>query len=282
MDAPPEHEAIDAFVRTARRFLDIGLNVPEVLAIDEAQGFVLMTDLGRTTYLDRLREDTVERLYRDALGALAVLQAGTSTDPGFFPPYDRALLLSEMELFRAWYVRRHLERTLSAAEQATVSAAFALLCDSALEQPMVWVHRDYHSRNLMLVARNNPGILDFQDAVTGPVTYDLVSLLRDCYIKWPPERVRGWVRGYRSLALQHGLPVGDDDARFMRWFDLMGVQRHIKVLGIFARLWHRDGKPAYLGDLPRVWEYLVQVCRDYPELHALRSLLMDLPPPCTR
>jgi aminoglycoside/choline kinase family phosphotransferase len=180
-----------------------------------------------------------------------------------------------MDIFHEWYLGRHLGLKLAAGQQAALDETFTLLARAALSQPRVWVHRDYHSRNLMVTARNNPGILDFQDAVLGPVTYDLVSLLRDCYIAWPRERVEDWVKGYHELALQSGIPVGDDDNWFLRWFDLMGVQRHLKATGIFARLNHRDGKPGYLSDIPRTLGYVQQVSARYPELQPLNALLRE-------
>ncbi len=279
MDAPPEKEDVRAYLHTARRFLDIGLNVPEIVSTDVQHGFLLLSDLGSITYLESLAPDTVERLYGDALGALIVLQTGTFTDPEGFPPYDDAALTQEMELFRQWYVAYHLQRTLSTDEHRIVDHAFSMLCENAKAQAQVWVHRDYHSRNLMVTPSNNPGILDFQDAVVGPITYDLVSLLRDCYVRWPQERVNDWALGYYHLALQSGLPVGDDERRFLRDFDWMGVQRHLKVLGIFSRLYYRDGKSSFLGDLPTVHRYLVDVCAAYPELGSLRSLLLRCAPP---
>ena len=283
MDAPPESEDIGPYIRTAQRFAQIGLNVPQVMAVERSQGFILLTDLGRTTYLQCLHEDNVEHLYGDALAALNVLQTATVTDPHCFPAYDRTLLRSEMELFPEWYARRHLGSPLDRKQQQIIDDTFDRLCASAQEQPQVWVHRDYHSRNLMHTVHNNPGILDFQDAVTGPITYDLVSLLRDCYIAWPQQRVRDWALGYQTLAIQSGLTVNDDPEQFMRWFDLMGVQRHIKVLGIFARLYHRDGKSNYLADLPLVWQYLMTVCRQHEDLLPFSRLLQKLPPrSCTQ
>ena len=281
MDAPPEFEDIEPFIKAAQCLLEIGLNVPEIIAVDRNQGFVLLTDLGTMTYLDYLNEDNVDRLYGDALGALVVLQTGTLKDPDYFPAYDRGLLLSEMALFPEWYVRRHINQSLDYKQRALIEDTFDLLCDSALEQPKVWVHRDFHSRNLMPTQHNNPGILDFQDAVTGPITYDLVSLLRDCYIKWPKQRVYEWALGYQTLATQSGLPLNVDEEQFIKWFDYMGVQRHIKVLGIFARLYYRDGKPDYLRDLPLVWEYLVTTCENYGDLYPFRELLINMrPDPC--
>jgi aminoglycoside/choline kinase family phosphotransferase len=270
MDAPPDKEDSRPFVAVAKLLFDAGLNVPEVLDQDLDQGYLLLGDLGSTLYLDELGDDSVERLYGDALGALAAIQA---CDPGSgaLPDYDRTLLMNEMGLFRDWLVGTHLGITLNAAQADLLDAAYNLLADNALAQPQVLVHRDYHSRNLMVTARNNPGILDFQDAVIGPVTYDLVSLLRDCYIAWPRNRVEDWALGYQKLALQSGIlrEEHEDPRQFLRWFDLMGVQRHLKAAGIFARLNHRDGKTAYLDDIPRTLGYVVEVSGRYPELAGL-------------
>ena len=278
MDAPPDKGDMHSYVAIARRFHALGLNVPEVLEENHDLGFFLITDLGDQLYLRHLSDRTVERLYGDAMGALVVLQAGsfTQTTGKFLPDYDETLLRREMEIFREWYLGRHLGLKLAAGQQTALDEMFTLLARAALSQPRVWVHRDYHSRNLMVTDRNNPGILDFQDAVRGPVTYDLVSLLRDCYIAWPRERVEDWVKGYHELALQSGIPAGEDDAQFLRWFDLMGVQRHLKATGIFARLNHRDGKPGYLSDIPRTLGYVQEVSARYPELQPLNALLREL------
>jgi aminoglycoside/choline kinase family phosphotransferase len=274
MDAPPDKEDSKPFVRLSRLFSDLGLNVPEVIDENTGQGFLLLSDLGSTLYLEALNEDTVERLYGDALGALATLQACVP-DNAALPPYDRALLLQEMELSREWLLGRHLGMSPDAAQTALVDAAFRLLAENALAQPQVCVHRDYHSRNLMLSTVNNPGILDFQDAVIGPVTYDLVSLLRDCYIDWPRARVEEWALGYQDLALQSGIlrPEHEDPRQFLRWFDLMGMQRHLKAAGIFARLKHRDGKAGYLQDIPRTLGYVVEVAGRYAELAAFGEFI---------
>ena len=273
MDAPPGQEDTRPFVAIARRLREIGLNVPEVLADDPGRGFLLLSDLGTQQYLAALDEGSVGRLYGDALGALVTLQA-CGPGAGELPPYDEALLLREMELFRDWYLGRHLGLTLGAAEQQVLDNAFRLLAATALAQPQVAVHRDYHSRNLM-VAPHNPGILDFQDAVFGPVTYDLVSLLRDCYIAWPQALVEAWALGYQHLAFDSGILRERDEERFLRWFDLMGVQRHLKAIGIFARLNHRDGKAGYLKDIPRTLAYLQTVAGRYRELHDLTLLLQE-------
>jgi len=278
MDAPPDKGDMHSYVAIARRFHALGLNVPEVLEENHELGFFLITDLGDQLYLRHLSDRTVERLYGDAMGALVVLQAGSFTQAAgkFLPDYDETLLQREMEIFREWYLGRHLGLKLAAGQQTALDETFTLLARAALSQPRVWVHRDYHSRNLMVTRLNNPGILDFQDAVLGPVTYDLVSLLRDCYISWPRERVEDWVKGYHELALQSGIPAGEDDAGFLRWFDLMGVQRHLKATGIFARLNHRDGKPGYLADIPRTLGYVHEVSARYPELQPLNALLREL------
>ena len=240
------------------------------------EGFLLLSDLGDRLYLPELTAGSVERLYGDAMGALLTLQAcGPATDE--LPPYDEALLREEMERFRHWYLERHLGVHMDAEQQAVLDGAFALLVASALEQPRVCVHRDYHSRNL-LVHTHNPGILDFQDAVIGPVTYDLVSLLRDCYIAWPQEQVYDWVRGYHAGLYRQIVIAEEDEARFQRWFDLMGVQRHLKAAGIFARLNIRDGKPGYLQDIPRTLGYVMAVSRRYPELREFHDLLARLTP----
>ncbi len=273
MDAPPEREDSHPFVTLARRLRAIGLHVPEIYAEALDRGFLLLSDLGTRQYLDELNPESVERLYGDALGALAALQA-CGPQAGELPPYDRALLAREMALFRDWLLVRHLGLTLSEAEEQMLERLFERLIENALEQPQVAVHRDYHSRNLM-VNRHNPGILDFQDAVWGPVTYDLVSLLRDAYIAWPRAQVEGWVVGYHDLALDHGILQAPAEAQFLRWFDLMGLQRHLKVAGIFARLNHRDGKAGYLKDIPRTVGYLQEVAADYGEMAPLAEFIAE-------
>ena len=276
MDAPPDKEDTRPFVSIARRLHEIGLHVPEILAEDEKQGFLLLSDLGSRQYLPELNAGSVERLYGDAMGALITLQVCGPRE-GELPPYDHALLMREMELFREWYLGRHMNVTLMDSEQRMLNETFELLAQSALEQPRAAVHRDYHSRNLM-ICDHNPGILDFQDAVIGPVTYDLVSLLRDCYIAWPREQVESWVLGFHDLALDSGIIPHRNEEQFMRWFDWMGVQRHLKATGIFARLNHRDGKPGYLKDIPRTLGYVRSVARDYPELRRFADFLEDRVP----
>lgn len=271
MDAPPGQEDTARFVRLAGLFRDIGLNAPKVHARESEQGFLLLDDLGTRLYLDVLDADNADRLYGDALGALAVIQACGPLEG--LPEYDEPLLRRELEIFGEWLIGRHLGLVLSTQQQAGIARAFDVLVRSALDQPRVCVHRDYHSRNLMVTEPPSPGILDFQDAVVGPVTYDLVSLLRDCYIAWPTEQVQSWAWGYFQLAVQSGILRPEDETRFQRWFDLMGAQRHLKAAGIFARLKERDGKAGYLADIPRTLGYLLEIAPAYPELDALAELI---------
>jgi N-acetylmuramate 1-kinase len=282
MDAPPEKESLDAWLDVDARLRKAGLHAPEIFAADHERGFVLMEDLGARTYLPELRPDSVEALYADALDALLRMQR--SVEVSGLPEYDSERLTLEMELLPEWFLQRHLGYTISKNERDIIDAAFRFLVDAADEQPRAFVHRDFHSRNLMIVEPAsaaehsdilpNPAIIDFQDAVIGPVTYDLVSLLRDCYIEWDAEHVEGWIDSYR-LRLQAAHLIGTEvsAARFSRWFDLMGLQRHIKVLGIFCRLWYRDGKRQYLGDLPLCWRYAITVAQRYPELVEFAGLL---------
>jgi N-acetylmuramate 1-kinase len=273
MDAPPDKEDIAPFVKVARMLAGMGVNVPIVLARDEPRGFLLLSDLGTRQYLDELDARQVDRLYADALAALVTMQTADDAAARTLPRYDRALLLREMQLFPEWFLGRHLGATLDDAERAMLARLFDALAQAALEQPAAFVHRDYHSRNLLLNERDNPGIIDFQDAVYGAVTYDAVSLLKDCYIAWPTTRVRGWLADYRRQLLRKGFELPGDDAQFIRWFDLMGLQRHIKVLGIFARLYYRDGKPGYLKDLPRTLDYVRAAAADYPETAEFAAFL---------
>ena len=276
MDAPPDKEDVEPYLRVAGMLEAVGVNAPRVIARNAADGFLLLTDLGATTYLDALADaGRAGPLYRDAIAALVRIQAGGRDHVVALPPYDERLLRTEMRLFPDWLLARHLAIELDAAVSATLASAADLLVASALAQPQVFVHRDYHSRNLMVVEGANPGILDFQDAMHGPLTYDLVSLLRDCYVAWPQERVLAWARDFRRLAASAGLETGADDAQFLRWLDLMGVQRHLKAAGIFARLWHRDGKPGYLADIPRTLGYVVEACERHDDLAALGELVRE-------
>ena len=275
MDAPPEHEDCRPFIHVAQLFGQAGANVPQVLAQDLQQGFLLLSDLGSTTYLAAMKQDeaVADPLYRSAAAELVKIQLASR--PGELPEYDQALLLREMQLFPDWYVSKHLRTELSASQAESLNTVFSQLLRNNLAQPKVYVHRDYHSRNLM-VTDSEPGVLDFQDAVYGPVTYDLVSLLKDAYISWDEERVLDWLIRYWEQARKASLPVSGDFAEFYRDFEWMGAQRHIKVLGIFARLYHRDGKDGYLKDMPLVMTYLRKACERYGELHPLLKLLDEL------
>ena len=278
MDAPPGKEDMRPYIKIANMLVEVGVNAPRILHSNFEQGFLLNSDLGSRTYLNELAQpDNVDALYHDALEALIAIQARSAANATQLPPYDSTLLQREMTLFPEWFCARHLGLQLDAKVVSDLQGVFDALVAEALKQPRVFVHRDYHSRNLMVTDGDrqgaNPGVLDFQDAVNGPITYDLVSLLRDCYIAWPIERVHGWVAHFRDKARLAGVAVGDDEQEFLRWFDWMGVQRHLKAIGIFARLWHRDGKPGYLKDIPRTLDYVREVAGRYPELAALRKLI---------
>ena len=273
MDAPPDKESCEPFMRVAGLFSQAGVNVPAIHAHDLSQGFLLLSDLGDTTYLSALDERSAGALYGHALDALVRIQAASR--PGALPDYDRELLERELRLFPEWYVARQLRRELSTPRAAELEAAFSAILANNLAQPRVFVHRDYHSRNLM-VCEPCPGILDFQDAVYGPITYDLVSLLRDAYISWKEEQVIDWAVRYWEKARAAKLPVPTDFADFYRDFEWMGAQRQLKVLGIFARLSLRDGKHGYLKDQPLVMSYLRRTCERYRELAPLSRLLDEL------
>jgi N-acetylmuramate 1-kinase len=273
MDAPPQHEDCGPFLHVARLFGAAGVHVPEVLAQDAQRGFLLLSDLGPTTYLQVLDQGNAGDLYRDAIEALVKIQLASNAD--VLPSYDEALLMRELNLFPEWYVGKHLGTELTGSQRDTLERTFALIVLNNLAQPRVYVHRDYHSRNLM-VSAPNPGVLDFQDAVYGPISYDLASLLKDAYISWDEEQVLDWAIRYWERAKKAGLPVSADFYEFYRDFEWMGVQRHIKVLGIFARLYHRDGKDAYLKDMPLVMTYLRKACERYNALAPLLRLLDEI------
>jgi aminoglycoside/choline kinase family phosphotransferase len=274
MDAPPPQEDVRPFVKVAELFSATGVSVPAILAQDTERGFLLLSDLGSTTYLQQLNPDTAHKLYIDAIDALILLQVQSRA--GVLPVYDRELLHRELMLFPDWYITRHLKATLTEVQTADLNRVFDVLLASNLAQAPVYVHRDYHSRNLMVMIKGNPGILDFQDAVYGPITYDLVSLLRDAYIQWDEELVLDWVIRYWERARRAGLPVSHDVDAFYRDFEFMGLQRHLKVLGIFARLYHRDGKDGYLNDMPLVMDYTRKTAYRYKEFAPLIRLLDTL------
>lgn len=276
MDAPPQHEDCGPFLHVARLFEAAGTHVPHIHAQNLQQGFLLLSDLGNTTYLQALGRDNARSLYGAATDALMKIQLASKSNK--LPPYDEALLRRELDLFPEWYIAKHLGVTLSDKQRGALEESFRRILDNNLAQPNVYVHRDYHSRNLMVVEDQNPGILDFQDAVYGPITYDLVSLFKDAYIKWEEADTMDWLIRYWEKARKAGLPVREDFGKFYRDYEMMGVQRHLKVLGIFARLYHRDGKDGYLRDMPLVFEYLHQACSRYIQLKPLQVLLEDLHP----
>ena len=275
MDAPPVHEDCKPFIHVAQLFAQSGVNVPKILAQDLTQGFLLLSDLGNTTYLSALNADMAQadQLYRQAFASLVQLQKAST--PNDLPPYDRERLLNEMLLFPQWYLGVHYQYSMTDAQTAELTKVFNILLDNNTAQAQVWVHRDFHSRNLMVQKdfAQNPGILDFQDAVYGPITYDAVSLLRDAYIEWDEQQQIDWLVRYWEMARAAGLAVPNAFDAFYRDFEYMGLQRHLKILGIFARLYHRDGKSGYLKDLPLVLKYTRQVVARYREFGHLLLLL---------
>lgn len=280
MDAPPEQENIVSFIHIAQLLQDAGLHAPRVLAQDLQQGFLLLTDLGRQTWLEFWLEEPgrtgqAEKLFSQALEVLLRMQQIDSVAADL-PRYDEALLRRELDLFAQWYVAKELDWEFNGQQQIWWDSVCQKLIDSALAQSRVFVHRDFMPRNLMY-GKPNPGLIDFQDAVTGPISYDVVSLFKDAFISWDEELVERCLQRYWMSAKQAGLAVPDDFARFRRDCDWMGLQRHLKVIGIFARICHRDGKPRYLADVPRFFSYIDNVLERYPELAELRLLLDSLP-----
>jgi aminoglycoside/choline kinase family phosphotransferase len=271
MDAPPQHEPLDAFIKVDLLLSEAGLNVPKILEQNIVDGFLLLNDLGTKTYLAELNNETADDLYKDATHALVQMQMASK--PGVLPNYDEALLQRELDLFPEWYLRKHLQIELSALQETQIKQSFALIIENNLAQAKVYVHRDYHSRNLMVTAKNTPGVIDFQDAVYGPITYDASSLWRDAYIAWPEERVIDWAIKFWEEGRKASLPMPNDFGQFYRDFEWMGLQRHLKILGIFARLFHRDGKDGYLKDIPLVLEYAIATANRYIELKPLARIL---------
>ncbi len=267
MDAPPGKEDIGPYVHVTRLLQACDVHVPEIEAADRERGLLLLEDLGYTHMLARLRSGgDAEQLYDEALAALARIQLRGGAGARELAAYGAEALEREMRLLPDWFCARHVQLPIDAEGAAVLERTFGFLVREMLAQPTVLVHRDYHSRNLMISSARNPGIIDFQDAVAGPIGYDLVSLLEDCYISWPRARVLGWLERYRLQLQAAGASVGADSAEFVRWFDMAGLQRHIKVLGIFSRLWYRDGKSAYLADLPLTLEYVRDAAARYHEL----------------
>lgn len=270
MDAPPDHEDCRPFVAIAKELHRGGLHVPQIIAQDLERGFLLLSDLGRQTYLEVITEDNSEQLFSDAIAALVAIQSIKPSIP--LPEYDHALLSRELALFPDWYIDKHLQQALSSAERDTLQVLFDQLIEHALAQPQVLVHRDYMPRNLM-ISQPNPGVLDFQDAVMGPISYDPICLVKDAFLSWPEASCEQWLNQYWLAAQKAALPVPDSFQQFYYDCDLMGVHRHIKVIGIFARICHRDGKPKYLGDVPRFFNYLNSVSNRRPEFSALKNVL---------
>ncbi len=270
MDAPPEKETTEPFIESARALSKLGVHSPQIHEHNTQQGFLVLEDLGNQTYLDAL-PDQPAGLYSDAIDALIKIQGGSGS-PQYEPPaYDGSKLVAEMSLFTKWFVAKHLGQSIyepSFAVWLHTQQTLALAC---LEQPQVWVHRDYHSRNLMITAENSPGVIDFQDMVVGPISYDLASLFKDCYIEWPREQQHKWLEEYRIKALAQLDIEGFSLAQLVRWVDLAGLQRHLKILGIFCRLNYRDGKDNYLNDLPLVAKYALEVMEIYPELTTFKN-----------
>lgn len=275
MDAPPEKEDCQPFIGIARLLLGYGLNVPQILQQDLEQGFLLLSDLGDTVFLSVLNNDSVDALYKSAMDSILLMQDQPLPD---LPAYDETLLRNELNLFPDWYLAKHLGITLTPQQQQVLEDNFRRLIDNALQQPQVCVHRDFHSRNLMINPDDpsRPGVIDFQDAVIGAASYDLVSLLKDCYISWSREKVEAWVQYFYTQATARGILQDVSYEDFLRGFDLMGLQRHIKVAGIFSRLKHRDGKTGYMKDIPRTMDYVYEVLSLYPEFKPLENLLREL------
>ena len=271
MDSPPQHEPLDAFINVDLLLENAGLNVPKILEKNVVEGFLLLNDLGTKTFLAELNSQSADHLYKDATHALVQMQLASK--PDVLPNYDEALLQRELDLFPEWYLGKHLQMELTELQISQMKQAFELIIQNNLAQSKVYVHRDYHSRNLMVTEKNNPGIIDFQDAVYGPITYDAASLWRDAYIAWPEERVIDWVIKFWEAGRKAGLPMPDDFGQFYRDFEWMGLQRHLKILGIFARLFHRDGKDGYLKDIPLVLEYAIATANRYIELKPLARIL---------
>ena len=272
MDAPPDKEDCSPFIDVTQRLLDAGVHAPKILRQDLAQGFLLLEDLGSEPYLDTLNQESADQLYGDAMHALLKIQQANTNA---LPEYDADFLMLEMQYMPEWFLQTHLEISPNHEQQAIIDQCLKHIVEKVAVQPQVFVHRDYHSRNLMITADDNPGVIDYQDAMLGPITYDLVSLLRDCYIQWPNAQVENWVITFKQMLEESGKLSNISDENFIEWFDYMGLQRHIKVLGIFARLNHRDGKSNYLNDLPLTLEYTMQVAQKYEATRPLFELFND-------
>ena len=274
MDAPPEQENCKAFIKITKKLRACDVNVPIIHNVNIEQGFLLLSDLGNDLYLNKLNKSSIYELYSDALSTLVSIQVLVNV--GGVDEYDKSLLISEMNLFREWLIEKHLNIKLSDSQVKILTTLFDLLVNNALQQPKVFVHRDFHSRNLMVTKENNPGVIDYQDAVYGPISYDLVSILKDCYIKWPKEEIDKWIDFYLNKLYEEKAQYRINRDEFVRWFDLMGVQRHLKASGIFARLSHRDGKHNFLEDIPRTLSYILDLKETYEELQPICIILEEL------
>ena len=274
MDAPPEQENCKVFIKITKKLRACDVNVPIIHNVNIEQGFLLLSDLGNDLYLNKLNKSSIYELYSDALSTLVAIQVLVNV--GGVDEYDKSLLISEMNLFREWLIEKHLNIKLSDSQVKILTTLFDLLVNNALQQPKVFVHRDFHSRNLMVTKENNPGVIDYQDAVYGPISYDLVSILKDCYIKWPKEEIDKWIDFYLNKLYEEKAQHRINRDEFVRWFDLMGVQRHLKASGIFARLSHRDGKHNYLEDIPRTLSYILDLKETYEELQPICIILEEL------
>lgn len=270
MDAPPPQESIEPFYSLGQQLFDLGVNVPNIYASDEAQGFLLLEDFGNQQMLEQLDDTTSDALYTQALSALVHMQ--TCANDVHVPEFSHDLLMREMNLFTDWLLKTHLNICLNQNESDEIQTCFKQLTQSALQQPQIFVHRDYHSRNLMMKDNGDIGIIDFQDAVKGPITYDAVSLLRDCYITWPENKVDDWLHTYHRLLVEQDV-IDTSLSEFTQWFDLMGIQRHLKASGIFARLYHRDGKTGYLADIPNTVRYIHSISQRYEHTACLARLI---------
>ncbi len=280
MDAPPEKEDSHPYVAIAQTFSSLNLHVPEIYAADLQQGFLLLSDLGERLYLRELNQQTADSLYKKALQSLIIIQSCQKVDDWVLPHFDQAFIGRELNFFKHWFLEKYLQLELDGEQQVMLTKQFALLIANAQQQPQVCVHRDYHSRNLMLLDNGGVGILDFQDAVWGPVMYDVVSLLRDCYIAWPHEQVEEWLSYYYYLAIQNDIITDVTLVQLQRWFDVMGIQRHLKASFIFARKYLRDGHNGFLADIPRTLNYVLQVGAKYPELDSFNEFLSAHVMPC--
>ena len=274
MDAPPEQENCKVFIKITKKLRACDVNVPIIHNVNIEQGFLLLSDLGNDLYLNKLNKSSIYELYSDALSTLVAIQVLVNV--GGVDEYDKSLLISEMNLFREWLIEKHLNIKLSDSQVKILTTLFDLLVNNALQQPKVFVHRDFHSRNLMVTKENNPGVIDYQDAVYGPISYDLVSILKDCYIKWPKEEIDKWIDFYLNKLYEEKAQYRINRDEFVRWFDLMGVQRHLKASGIFARLSHRDGKHNFLEDIPRTLSYILDLKETYEELQPICIIVEEL------